>query len=422
MLRVALAQARPGMTLALPVFHPKRPDVVLLRPGVALDQEIIEKLGELRPGELWIRYPGLDHLEEYISPGVLAAGAAVTGQVAEALDAVVTRSHARLDYYAYRRAVGRLLERFIEHPKSALFIHEMGGPQTPATRHASNVCVLSVLMGLKLDFYLLRERARLNAAAARDVSNLGVGAMLHDVGMLRLRPEIAERWNRTLDETDAEWRRHVHIGQELLHDHIDPSAVACVLHHHQRFDGSGFPRRVTLADDDAPVAGHDIHVFARIVAAADVFDRLRHPPNRPDATVPAVRVLREMLLGRTAAALDPVVRTALASVTPAYAPGTLVKLSNGRQGVVTNWSAAEPCRPTVEAIATLDPRAREPRAETYDLRRSMELSVIEAEGQDVSADNFYAATPGQFDIAVLAEAMENRADALEQEAAARGAA
>src|ERR1044071_1838037 len=140
--------------------------------------------------------------------------------------------------------MGGVLNCLLAKPAAAVFIQELAGREQPTLRHASNVCLMSILMGLKLDDYLIAERSWLGPTAARDVTSLGVGAMLHDIGMLRLDPAVIRKWNHTQDQSDPEWRRHVMVGFEMVKDAIGPAAAAGVLHHHQRYDGSGFPRRL----------------------------------------------------------------------------------------------------------------------------------------------------------------------------------
>lgn len=398
MLRVSVHHAREGMVIASPVLHPRRPEIVLLRPGATLDAHTIAKLSELGVHEAWIRYPRLSHLADYLPPSVVHACSTLTGQVSRALDAVLDGAYARLEYPSYRRAVAGLLEKFCEHPRAAVFIDELGTRSSPALRHASNVCLLSVLMGLKLDFYLLRERARLSAHDAKDVSNLGVGAMLHDLGMLRLAPDVRQRFERTQDESDPAFQAHVHIGHELVREQVEASAAAVVLHHHQAYDASGFPARVDR--NEGPLGGSDIHIFARIVSVAERFCRLKSlgvpgSGGEPVSTVRALRLMREPALARR---FDPVVLKALFNVVPAYAPGTVVMLSSGHECVVTEWSPLDPCRPVVETIVHND---RE-QPHVFDLRKLRDLSVARAEGVAVGEDNFTPMHARDFDLACVA--------------------
>jgi len=408
MLRVPIAHAREGMTLALPVHHPDRPGTVLLCAGVALNDATIRRLMDIRARDLWIQYPGLEQIAQYVDPGVRRAHALVTGEIADAFDRARSSFDAKLDYMSYRSAIAGLIDKLSASPRANIFIEELSEAGDPMVRGASSVCLLSVLMGLKLGFYLLRERGRLSPMHARDVSALGVGAMLHDIGMLGLDEQTRADWDEQRDESDPAFREHVQLGFKMARGAIEPAAAAVILHHHQRFDGSGFPKRVTAAGESVAVSGRDIHVFARIAAAAVIFDRIQHAPG---GAIPTVRALRRFLDEPVCHWVDPVVRSALLTVVPPYAPGSMVTLSTGQRGAVVSWSPLDPCRPTVEVIEDLlaGTTADEFDRERVDLREDHEIVVVEAEGESVTDDNFYPSSPGEFDLDLVARSLINAA-------------
>ncbi|MEO1007775.1 MAG: HD domain-containing phosphohydrolase [Planctomycetota bacterium] len=432
MLRVAIREAAPGMRLALPVYHPRRPGTVLLKAGVALDEKLIERLREIELKEVWINYPGMAFLGRFVSPEMQRARSELSHHILSAIDVASSGALAELDYTEYRRAIVQVVEQLLRSPSAAYFVEELCATSTPHGRHASSVCFLSLLMGLKLGDYLVAERSRLPAPHARNVTSLGIGAMLHDVGMLRLPPDALGRWNRHHDESDPEWRSHAKIGFEMIRRSVDPSASAVVLHHHQAFDGSGFPRRRAPGGGSIVVAGQDIHVFARIVAVADAFDRMCNSADAPGAEKhpqqrrPNVAVLREMCLGPSAARFDPMVLRALMNCVPAYPPGSVVTLSSGEHAVVCNWRVQDPCRPRVLPIAEglagavgvgpmagggiLD-AAEEP-ADTIDLAITPDLCIAEADGFDVSTENFLLPTGDAFSVDKAVRAQLNRAESL----------
>lgn len=409
MLRVSIVQAREGMTLAMPVLHPDKPDKTLLRAGVTLTDATIERLRQICCREVWIRFPGMDCVGAFVSPAVQAAHGAVTGHIARAFDRLTREVDPDLSYASYKSAVATLVAKLTENPRANLFIHEMLDSEVNGLRHAGNVALLSVLIGLKLDFYLVTERARLAAQHARDVTALGVGAMFHDIGMLRLDQPIRERWERTRDDADEEWQRHVRIGYRMVYGHLEPAATAVVLNHHQRFDGSGFPVSKNSSGITRVVSGRDIHVFARIVAAADLFDHLRYPVEGAPP-VPAVRVLRTMQQAPYRRWIDPVVMMALLNVVPPYAPGSIVRLSTQQWAAVADWDPTAPCRPIVEAMpeGVEDPSRYDGPTDRIDLRHRPDWTVIEAEGQRVAEQNFYP-DPKELDLTRLARSMENAA-------------
>jgi len=422
MLRVPIVQARPGMVLAQPVYHPRRHDTLLLKEGVSLDLHVIGRLREIQCREVWIRYPRLEFIRQYVSPAVNAARANVTAILADTFDAAAAEAHAKLEFGGYRRAVSTLIEKLYENPRAALLVQEMAGAG-PELEHASTVCFLSILMGLRLEFYLVRERTRLPAASARDVTNLGLGGLLHDIGMLRLDPSVVDRWERDRDESDRDWRQHVVLGYEMVRGELDPSASAAVLHHHQRFDGSGFPRIRGLGGDTRPFRGSGIHVFARIVAVADLFDRLRrdHPvrDRRSGAWLPApaVRALKMMQGDPYAGAIDPVVFKGLLAVAPPYPPGSIVRLSNGVRAVVTEWYPTDPCRPRVAELPAIGANLTDDDTErpTHNLLFRKDVEIVEIDGINVSEDNFYPTSLAEFDLDTLSRRLFNGATDDEKE-------
>ncbi len=398
MLRVRTNEARAGMRLALPVYHPTRPGTVLIRAGLPLEKIALQRLQELRVPELYIRCPKLREIERTRSPGVEAARAEVAGVISDAFDAAARRFDPELDYGTFRAVITTLITRLSEQDRAS-FVSELASAGAPALRHATDVAILATLIGLKIDFYLLSERPKKSPTQAKDVTSLGMAAMLHDLGMARLDEGTLHRWNTTRDETDERWREHVQIGYRMLSGRVDPTVSAAVLHHHQRFDGTGFPLSDTGGYKPQAPSGSGIHVFARIIAAADMFDRLVHPASDPGSeeyelsTRPAVRALRILQRDDVACQIDPVVLWGLLHVTPAYPPGTIVRLSDGSRAVVASWDPAHPCRPKVVRIcegAAEDILRDDPDGSPEYLRLSEhpELMIAECDGFDVREDNY----------------------------------
>ena len=115
---------------------------------------------------------------------------------------------------------------------------------------------------------------------------LRIAAMLHDVGKVGISDLILKKPGRFTDEEFAIVKGHTYIGASLFKNKqssFDSMAMDVVLHHHQRWDGTGYPGNVDLSLVDVenpqqiqaePISGEDIPLEARIVAIADVFDAL----------------------------------------------------------------------------------------------------------------------------------------------------
>lgn len=392
MLRVPISEAQPGMKLAMAVLHP-RTGHRLLSEDYELDGNLIAKLRELEVHEVWIHYPNTDQIKQYLSPMVVEHHGRMASMIATVFDHVHRDAHAQMDFPEYRQTLRDLIEALVGEPTSAAYILELGGGGANDFRHAGEVCFLSVLLGLKLQGYLVMQRKRLSPFHARNVISLGLGAMLHDIGMTLVDEEARRRWDVTSDETDQAWRRHVLLGHRLVSGSISPAASGTVLHHHQHFDGSGFPTRVDETGRRRGLIGEEIHVFARIVCLANHFDRLRRPG---DGTIrPRVAVLRRMLTGQLSRRFDPVVLATLPLVVPAYPPGSIVTLSSGQRALVQHWHPDSPCQPTVQVLDDRDLPVLDARDEPvcHDLRQSPDLLIVEQDGCDVSQDNFRLVTP-----------------------------
>lgn len=416
MLKVPIVQARPGMILATPIMHPVKPELVLLRSGFKLGSREIEKLAEMRVRELWVKFPGLEFIGGYFSSEVQAAQRDVTALLSKAFDLALREADPDLQYHEYRSSVASLLDALTRNPQARVLMQELAEAKRPGMRHGTTVCLLSMLLGLKLDFYMEHERTRLSSAQARDTTPLGVGALLHDIGMTRLDPATLEGFRLTQDVGDARWQQHVLVGYGMVNKVLEPSAANIVLHHHQRMDGTGFPGKGVSSGEG--LRGSDIHIFSRIVYAADLYDRLRYGAGADDPSVevtprPAVRVLSRLRQNPFRQWVDPLVMRALMSVVPAYAPGSLVKLSDGRVGAVASWDPAKPCRPSVLVFhgAEANLERADTKGERVDLSRESSLCIVEADGQDVSRDNFDPG-PSEFDLEAIARSMANRAEEL----------
>lgn len=414
MLRLPIDQAVPGMVLALPVLHPAKPDHTLLKPGAALDQPGINRMRDMHVRRIWIRYPPTDFLLQYASPKIVAEHGEMACRLSECFDTVAGEAHAQLEFGNYVDAVRSFAQAILDEPNAAIFLGDILDVSSPIIAHSTNVCYLSLLMALKLDGYLISERPWAGPKRAQNVESLGVGAMLHDVGMLRLPAEVVEQFERSQDESDPLWQRHAALGFDAVRGKVSPTAASAVLHHHQRMDGSGFPRRPRAMGPPRALAGSEIHIFARIIATADVFDRFRNPPcsvrhgsvEHCPPKAPTVRALRKVLDMTRAGKLDPVVCKALMAVVPAFAPGSLIELSDGETCIVTGWDPLQPCRPTVNIVP--DPkdflRIRTPLEDPpelgpqIDLRKRRDIAIATAEGHHVAHDVFEAREPTEFDL------------------------
>jgi len=111
-----------------------------------------------------------------------------------------------------------------------------------------------------------RQLATALNLSARDIELVESGALLHDIGKIGIPDAILFKPGRLDERERSVIAGHPTIGARLL-DGISAmkDVVPCVLHHHEKIDGTGYPDRL---------AGDEIPLGARIVAVADTFDAM----------------------------------------------------------------------------------------------------------------------------------------------------
>lgn len=110
---------------------------------------------------------------------------------------------------------------------------------------------------------LLAEKLELDQEA---IETIRTGAPLHDIGKIGVKDAILTKAGSLTPQEYAEMQRHTEIGTEFLHKYTElHQFIPIVRHHHERWDGTGYPDRLR---------GEDIPLSARIVAVADAFDAI----------------------------------------------------------------------------------------------------------------------------------------------------
>ena len=388
MLRIDLSHAKPGMKLALGVNHPRQRGHMLLKGGYELTHRSIARLSQLDIKHVWLHFASLDFLQELVDPRVIAAHGQVVGHIADALKAAKSDSAAKLPFDVYGQSVRHLISTLVQYPRSTMYLGDLfdtGGD--PLLLQSATVTYLGLILGLRLEGYLVKERKRLTPGRATDLAALGTGAMFHDLGVVCLNEEVRRRYLASGDDSDPQWREHPRLGYEMLRGHVEPSAATCVLHHHQRCDGSGY-----AGHRSAQLDGHRIHVFARIIGLVEQFVRLCHPPSAAASPAqPTIASLCELIEPSMLAKFDPQIVRALLAVVPPYPPGQMVQLNDDRWAVCIDHNPNDPCRPVVRIVPSPQELAPDelPELATIDLsKQDGKLCVSGCDGRDVTDLNF----------------------------------
>jgi HD-GYP domain-containing protein (c-di-GMP phosphodiesterase class II) len=219
-----------------------------------------------------------------------------------------------------------------------------------ATVHALNVAVVSLLMGRVFGF---------NATEMLDV---GVGALLHDVGKLELPERVRMPDSRAAPAEQALYREHVARGVvQGKRMGLAPGAMLVLAQHHEMADGTGFPQKLNV---DRMTAA------ARIVALVNRYDNLCDPALPAHALTPHEAL--SLIFAQTRSKFDASMLNAFIRMMGVYPPGSVVQLTDDRFALVTNVNSSRPLKPRV---LVFDPQVPADEALQINLEHHTDLGI-----------------------------------------------
>ena len=221
---------------------------------------------------------------------------------------------------------------------------------------AVNVTIFAIFMGKTLE--LPKER----------LAELGLAALLHDVGKVRVPEEILLKEAALKDDELAVLRKYPHDSFEILQGLGDKYhyLAECALHVNERMDGSGFPQGLE---------GDAINPYARIIAVLELYEAMTH--NRPQRhKLSHFEAVKEIIKTKKSAFQRELLKAFLNTfgIFPLHC---LVKLNSGAIGRVIQTHEEQPLRPKIEIIVDAqNKRVKIPR--TIDLREQQVLYIADA--------------------------------------------
>lgn len=217
-----------------------------------------------------------------------------------------------------------LLDKMLGAPEICIrLLTETAGDD--ASMHALNVMLVSLLMGRSFGF------------AESELLDLGVGAMLHDIGKLEMPFRLRHCDDNFSASEHRDYEEHVAHGLALARRMgLSAGATLVVAQHHEQMDGSGFPLK--LASDGITAA-------ARIVAIVDRYDNLCNPFFLANALTPHESLAR--LFAQRSARLDTSVLGAFIRMMGVYPLGSTVQLTDDRYALVVAVNMTRPLKPGV---------------------------------------------------------------------------
>ncbi|MFZ3576750.1 HD-GYP domain-containing protein [Virgibacillus sp. DJP39] len=225
--------------------------------------------------------------------------------------------------------VERLLDEVMNRDDALSLLADVFVTDDYIFQHSLNVTIYALAIGTELK--LSKEK----------LVQIGVGSMLHDVGKIFIDPKILKKPSGLSDVEYETIKNHTQYGYDFLRkQHNLPLVVAhCALQHHERLDGTGYPRGIK---------GEDMHAYAKIIAVADVFDAVTSNRSYREAMLPHEGL--EILYAGAVNLFDKELVEAFKRSVAVYPNGLTVELSDNRLGVVVKQHKHLCDRPVIRII------------------------------------------------------------------------
>lgn len=238
-----------------------------------------------------------------------------------------------IDIDAIEAPLNALLDDVIANKDVQLNLTDINAVDDYTFGHSVSTAVYAVMIGIDQGYS--REKLR----------DLGMGAILHDVGKLLIDPIILHKEGKLTEEEFKQVKKHPEFSYSILQkcDSLSEDSRLIAYQHHERMNGTGYPKRLK---------GYQISAFGRIAAIADVYDALsadrcyrRKWPNNQ---------ILDHLTKTAGTEFDAEMVASLLKRIAVYPNGSEVLMSDGTRGLVVRQNEQMPLRPVVRIFKDAD--------------------------------------------------------------------
>ena len=324
MQRVSVGFLEAGMVAARNVHSAE--GRLLVTKDTVLSEAMVANIQKTSLGSIYVRNPLFQDIEaeEVVTEdnrrkAVMALKSAVTAYQKTKV----------LDIQPLKKVLRELVVEIIRNRDSMIHQLDMRTYQDYIYAHSVNTCVLSVLIAVNLDY------------PEGKLTDLALGTMLHDIGMMMLPDALLMKMGNLTPEESKQVQQHPEDGFNILRTVREiPITVAHIAYqHHERVDGKGYPRNLT-ADK--------ILEFAKVAAVADTFDAL--VSDRPYRKGMVPHEAYEVMMALADSYVDRDILHLFLTHVAIYPVGAVVQLDNGQHGVVTKVLPRLQIRPQVRLL------------------------------------------------------------------------
>ena len=266
-----------------------------------------------------------------------------------------------------KKAVAQCVDSILQAPDALLWMTQLKNRDLYTSQHSMNVCILAIALGRQINL------------SVKELNNIGLCGMMHDMGKILVPLEILNKPGKLEPDELKIMQSHPELGWKLLLESsgMYSGAIDVAYSHHERLDGTGYPRKLTA---------EKIIPYSRIVAIVDVYDAMTSDRvyQKGRTHLDATNIMTKLC----GTHLDSELTYKFIECLGIYPPGCIVEMSNGEIAIVVEANLKRRLKPKIILLLDED---KKPRPE-----RMVDLSKmdLDASGQDylitkiVKADDY----------------------------------
>ncbi len=352
---VATRSCQPGMRLGKCIYN--EDGVILLGQFVELSHVLIHRLQQLGIDYVYIEDADtddvvpLDMISDETRRRALGEIKSNFGRYMEE-SSKARFSRGQFLGKAFSSVMKMIIDDLTSHNGALIMLMNMNVLNNYIYQHSLNVSIYTTMLGMAHGYN------------KDEIMTLALGSLLHDVGKMRINLNLLKKQGElTKDEYD-EVKKHTEHGFHMLKDEPNmPLLVAhCALQHHERLDGSGYPRGMKDAE---------IHEYAKWIAIADSYDSMT--THRPYRFAMLPHQAMEILFAGAGSLYDQKKVALFRDHVAIYPLGLTVTLNTGEKGVVVDVNPSAPHRPVVRVIYDTDGQRL---SQFYEVDLSKKLTIM----------------------------------------------
>ncbi|MTV49036.1 HD domain-containing protein [Heliobacillus mobilis] len=226
-----------------------------------------------------------------------------------------------------RKMTSDIVDTVVKDEKVSLRLSRLWDLDDHILHHSVDVCLLSTMIGINL------------GVSGDDLRRLATGAILHDVGKIYIPKSVLNKQGPLTERETELLKKHPVFGVKYFQDKesmLSKEEYFCILHHHEKCSGNGYPQGLQYAQ---------IHLFARIVAVADVYSMATSNFGHHDKVdqLHAVDILAKEMTDY----LDKHIVHVFVDRMRDLMLNTKVRLNTGEEGYVVKFYIDSPLLPTI---------------------------------------------------------------------------